>query len=303
MAFSFFNPFDFNDPVVYAIPGFLAFIVGEFFLYIKKKDHLKQTYLKDAVASIGMGLGSALIDIGIKAFALGYLLWFYQFRIFDDLGSSSIEKFATWSWQKVHLWIWIMAFFMQDFLFYWHHRLSHEIRVFWAAHVNHHSSKNLNFAVALRQSWGELIYKDMWYIPMALIGIHPLMILTLHQLNLIYQFFTHTESVKKFPNWIEFIFNTPSHHRVHHASNERYIDKNFAGVLIIWDRLLGTFQKELDEDKCIYGITKNIDTYNVFEIAFHEFKNLANDVRNAPNFKSKLGYIFRYPGWTHETHT
>ena len=184
-------------------------------------------------------------------------------------------------------------------MFYWHHRLSHEIRLLWAAHVNHHSSQNLNFAVALRQSWLELLYKDMWYIPLAIIGIHPLMILTLHQLNLIYQFLPHTEVVHRMPKWFEYIFNTPSHHRVHHSSNLRYLDKNYGGVLIIWDRWFGTFQKELDKEKCVYGITTNIETNNLFKIAFHELANIINDVKNAPNWKAKLNYIFNSPGWSH----
>lgn len=299
MSFTLYNPFDFNDPVAYAVPGFLLLIFVEFYFYLRKRNKLNTAYMKDAGASIGMGLGSTFIDIAMKAIALGYLFWFYQFRIFDNLGPSSVEEFASWTWQKAHLWVWFFAFLMQDFMFYWHHRLSHEIRLLWAAHVNHHSSQNLNFAVALRQSWLELLYKDMWYIPLAIIGIHPLMILTLHQLNLIYQFLPHTEVVHRMPKWFEYIFNTPSHHRVHHSSNLRYLDKNYGGVLIIWDRWFGTFQKELDKEKCVYGITTNIETNNLFKIAFHELANIINDVKNAPNWKAKLNYIFNSPGWSH----
>ncbi len=299
MSFTLYNPFDFNDPVAYAVPGFLLLIFGEFYFYLRKRNLLNKEYMKDAGASIGMGLGSTIIDIAMKAIALGYLFWFYQFRIFDNFGPSSVEEFASWTWQKAHLWVWFFAFILQDFMFYWHHRLSHEIRILWAAHVNHHSSKNLNYAVALRQSWLELLYKDMWYIPLAIIGIHPLMILTLHQLNLIYQFLPHTEIVGKMPKWFEYIFNTPSHHRVHHSSNLRYLDKNYGGVLIIWDRWLGTFQKELDKEKCVYGITTNIETYNLITIAFHELGNIIKDVKNAPNLKAKLNYIFNSPGWSH----
>ncbi len=293
-----FNPFDFNDPVTYAIPGFILLIVVEFYFYIRKKLNPTNTYFKDAAASIGMGLGSVLIDIAMKAIALGYLFWFYQFRIFENLGPSTVEEFANWQWHKAHFWVWIIALFLQDFSFYWHHRLSHELRVLWTAHINHHSSTHLNFAVALRQSWLELLYKDAWYIPMAILGFHPLMILTLHQLNLIYQFTTHTEAVKKLPKWFEAIFNTPSHHRVHHASNIKYLDKNYAGIFIIWDKLLGTFKAE-DAEQPVYGITKNIDSYNLFYIAFHEWKNMWSDVRKAPTLKDKWNYIFKSPGWSH----
>lgn len=299
MSFSLFNPFDFNDPALYAIPGFLLLIIVEFYFFLNKKNSLNKEYISDAKASIGMGIGSAIIDIGIKAIVLGYLLWFYQFRLFDNLGVATIEEFASWQWHKNNWWVWVLGLLLQDFMFYWHHRLSHEIRILWAAHVNHHSSTNINLAVALRQSWLELLYKDMWYIPLALIGIHPLMILTLHQLNLVYQFLTHTEAVKKMPAWFEFIFNTPSHHRVHHSSNIEYLDKNYGGVFIVWDRLFGTFKEEMSSVPCQYGITKNIETYNLFKIAFHELSNIIRDVKQAPDFKSKLNYLFNAPGWSH----
>jgi len=164
----FFNPFDFNDPVTYAIPGFVLLIVVEFYFFIRKKLNPNNNYYKDATASIGMGLGSVIIDIAMKGIALGYLFWFYQFRIFENLGPHSVEEFANWQWHQAHFWVWVIALFLQDFAFYWHHRLSHEIRILWSAHINHHSSTNLNFAVALRQSWLELLYKDAWYIPLAI---------------------------------------------------------------------------------------------------------------------------------------
>lgn len=296
--FTLFNPLDFNDPVTYAIPGFIVLICVEFYFYVYKKLHPGIDYYKDAAASIGLGLGSIFIDLAMKAIAIGYLLWFYQFRIFHNLGPDTIQEFASLDWNKAHWWVWILALFLQDFAFYWHHRLSHEIRILWAAHVNHHSSVNINFAVALRQSWLELLYKDMWYIPLVLIGFHPLMIMTLHQINLIYQFLPHTETVKKLPRWFEFIFNTPSHHRAHHASNIKYLDKNYGGIFIIWDRMLGTFREE-DEEKPIYGITSNIHSYNLFYITFHELGNIIRDVRTAPTFKDKLHYIFDAPGWSH----
>ena len=296
--FSFFNPFDFNDPVAYAIPGFILMIVGEFFLYIKKKKHPDKEFFKDASASIGLGLGSVFIDIGMKAVAIGYLLWFYQFRLLDNLGPATVQQFADWQWHKDHWWVWIICLFGQDFAFYWHHRLSHEIRILWSAHVNHHSSTNINFATALRQSWTELLYKDVWYIPLALLGFHPLMIATLHQLNLIYQYWPHTEAIGKL-GWYEKIFNTASHHRVHHATNVKYLDKNYGGIFIIWDRMLGTFQEEDEKEPCIYGLTKNIHSYNLLEITFHELKAIARDVRNAPTVKAKMNYMFNSPGWSH----
>jgi len=287
-----FNPFDFNDPVTYAIPGFIILIITEW--YVRKKLNYKQLDYKESAASIGMGLVSVFVDIGVKAVAIGFFIWLYQFRLFDNLGPATVEGFFDWEWHKTHWWVWILAFFADDFTFYWHHRLSHEIRLLWTAHINHHSSIEYNLSTALRQSPKEYLYKKIWWIWMPLVGFHPLMILTLMQLSLIYQFVLHTEVIGKL-GFLEWFMNTPSHHRVHHGSNILYLDKNYAGVLIIWDRLFGSFQKE--EFKPDYGITKNIYTYNLVEITFHEFRALLQDVRNAKTFREKIGYLLNAPGW------
>ena len=297
--YSLFNPFDFNDPVTYAIPGFILLIVTEFFLYYKKQHTVDKKFYKDAAASVQLGIGSTIIDLAMKAIAIGYLLWFYQFRIFKNLGPDTVSEFANWQWHKTHWYAWVLLFFALDFMFYWYHRMAHEIRILWAAHVNHHSSEYMHYSTALRQSWLELLVKDLWYIPLALIGFHPLMILTMHQLNLIYQFLPHTESIKRLPKWYEFIFNSPAHHRVHHSSEIRYLDKNYAGILIIWDRMFGTFMEEDKNALPVYGITTNINTNNLLKITFHEVINIVKDVKNAPTIKDKLNYIFQSPGWSH----
>jgi sterol desaturase/sphingolipid hydroxylase (fatty acid hydroxylase superfamily) len=136
----------------------------------------------------------------------------------------------------------------------------------------------------------------MW---LPLLGFDPLMMMMMMSFSLIYQYWVHTELIHRFPKWFELVFNTPSHHRVHHASNIRYLDQNHAGILIIWDRLFGTFSEERDEEKPVYGITKNIHTYNLFKIASHEFVDIWRDVKNAPTFSDKLKYIFYSPGWSH----
>lgn len=299
MPFHLYNPFDFNDPVAFAVPGFILLIIVEFFLYYKKKHTITNEFYKDAASSLSLGIGSTFIDLAMKAIAIGYLLWFYQFRIFDNLGPKSVTEFANLQWHKQHWYIWILVFFAQDFMFYWYHRLAHEIRILWAAHVNHHSSEYMHYSTALRQSWLELLFKDAFYIPLAIIGFHPLMIITMHQLNLIYQFLPHTESVKKLPKWYQFIFNSPAHHRVHHSSEIKYLDKNYAGILIIWDRIFGTFRDE-DEGFPIYGITTNIKTNNLLKITFHEVGSIIQDVKKAPTFKDKLNYLFQSPGWSHD---
>ena len=276
-----------DDVTVYFAPGFMILIALE--VYVSYRNKLTIHEPKDSLASIGMGIGSLIIGFGVKFAAFGFFLYLYQF---DLLGLKQYLGMDKW-------YAWVILLFADDFCFYWHHRLSHHIRILWAAHINHHSSVNYNLAVALRQSWTEMFYKYIFWIMLPLIGFHPIMIFTMMGISLLYQFWVHTKTIRSLGP-LEWIMNTPSHHRVHHASNARYLDKNHAGIFIIWDRLFGTFQKELDTDPPVFGITSNIHTYNLFKIAFHEFGNIAKDVSEAPDLKSKLAYIFAPPGWSHD---
>jgi sterol desaturase/sphingolipid hydroxylase (fatty acid hydroxylase superfamily) len=278
---SFFdNPALTQDPTVYAIPVFIALIAIEVFIDIKRKLHLYE--FKDSAACISMGLGVVVIGIVTKSFA--YLLFslLYEYRLFD----------LPNAW-----WMWVLLLFADDLSFYWHHRLSHSIRFLWAAHVQHHSSTHMNLSVALRQSWGEPFYKYIFYLWLPLMGFHPLWILVMQAISLVYQFFQHTELVGKLGP-LEWIMNTPSHHRVHHATQVHYLDKNHAGIFIIWDRLFGTFEEE--KEKPIYGITSNIHTYNPLRIATHEYGALWKDMKRAPKLIDKVKYIFMPPGWSHD---
>lgn len=286
--YEFFRPiFEYQNPVMYAIPFFFLLMGIE--IYINWKDRSENYVFKDAAASLAMGLGSVFSDIVAKSCAFFMFTFFYnETGFFKENLSFTILG-------------WILIFFLDDFCFYWHHRTSHQVRLFWAAHVNHHSSQYYHLASALRQSWTEMWYKYFFYVILAIIGFHPIMILTQIGFSLIYQFWVHTIYIKKLPNIIEFIFNTPSHHRVHHSSDIEYLDKNHGGILIIWDRIFGTFQKE--EKAIRYGITSNINTYNPFKIATHEFKAIWSDMKKAPTFKAKLGYIFAPPGWSHDGST
>lgn len=272
-----------SDPVAYFIPIFVLLIIIEAVISQIYNKELYQT--KDAFASIGMGIGSVVINLLMKGLAFAAYLKIYEYRLFD----------IGWQW-----WAWVLVFFLDDFTFYWYHRSAHEVRILWAAHVNHHSSKHMNLATALRQSWGELFFKYFFWAWLPLIGFHPLMVFTMISISLIYQFWVHTTLINRFPNFFEMIFNTPSHHRVHHATNIRYLDKNHAGILIVWDRLFGTFEEERVDEKPIYGITTNIHTYNPFKIASHEYIAVIKDVKRAPTFKDKLAYIFMPPGWSHD---
>ena len=280
------NPLDIDPVIGYAIPFFLISIVIE--ILLRKREHLPAYVAGDAWASLAMGVGSAIINLGTKTLAFIAMMWLYTHRLFDLPN--------VW-------WVWILLFFAEDFTFYLHHRSCHEVRLFWAAHVNHHSSRQYNLAIALRQSWGELFHKFFWWMWLPFIGFHPLMVITAMTISLIYQFFLHTEVVRKLPRPLEFIFNTPSHHRVHHAKNVRYLDRNHAGILIIWDRLLGTFEPERDDEAVVYGITTDIHTNNPLKIATHEYVHLWRDVRRAPTLRAKLMYIFAPPGWSHDGST
>ena len=273
-----------SDPIIgYAVPFFAVFVLIEMALiYMDKDRHYNQ---KNAWASIAMGVGSVFVNLLVKTVAVLCFSWIYNnYALFPNL--------------HTYWWAWIILFFADDFTFYVHHRMCHEVRLFWAGHVNHHSCVDINLAIALRQSWGELFHKYIWWLWLPLIGFPPIMILAAMSINLIFQFFQHTELVGKLGP-LEWIFNTPSHHRVHHASNVRYLDRNHAGVLIIWDRLFGTFQEEQKEIEApVYGITTNIDTHNPLKIASHEYIALWRDVKRTKGIKNKLKYIFMPPGWS-----
>ena len=266
----------------YAIPFFVVTVILEIILTIKIK--FEEYEYKDAGTSIIMGLGNVFIGLFTKALVLAVFLFFYQFKIFTI-------PFAWWSW--------LILLFAEDFCYYWFHRVSHESRLFWASHVVHHSSQKYNLSTALRQTWSGSFYSFVFWIPLVIIGFHPIMVLVQMSISLIYQYWIHTELIKKMPKWFEFIFNTPSHHRVHHATNPQYLDRNHAGIFIIWDRFFGTFEKEVE--KPVYGLVKNIETYNPIKIAFNEWIDMLRDAtKSKTSFINKIKYFFKPPGWKHD---
>ncbi|MBK9970488.1 MAG: sterol desaturase family protein [Acidimicrobiaceae bacterium] len=188
----------------------------------------------------------------------------------------------------------LTAMVLWDFLYYWDHRWMHEVRLLWANHVTHHSSQRYNLSTALRQPWSGFL--TFWvFAPMPLLGYASKTTMRAGQLNLLYQYWIHTEAIDRLPAAAEQVLNTPSHHRVHHGANQQYLDKNYGGILIVWDRLFGTFEPEVRRIK--YGLTKNIKTYNPLRIAYHEMADIARDVRSAGNMRDRLGYVLRRPGW------
>ncbi|WP_025763663.1 sterol desaturase family protein [Dyadobacter tibetensis] len=269
----------------YAVPVFVLALLVEV-LYFKYIQHDASHYKwRDTVASLSMGIGNVITGIFSKGILLASLYLVYQYQF--------------WELDRSLWWYWILIFFADDFSYYWFHRSSHQIRYFWASHVVHHSSQFYNLGTALRQTWtGQISGSFIFYLWMPLIGFHPVDVLLMQTLSLIYQFFIHTESVNRLPAWIEYIFNTPAHHRVHHGSDLKYLDKNHAGILIIWDRIFGTFQQE--EERPVYGLTNNLKSYYPFNIAFHEWKAIYHDLLAANNFRSVIGYLFGPPGWSHD---
>jgi sterol desaturase/sphingolipid hydroxylase (fatty acid hydroxylase superfamily) len=221
---------------------------------------------------------------GAKFLSIPFFALLYQHRVLD-LG---VPSAAT---------SWLVLIVAEDFCYYWFHRTHHEVRLFWAVHVNHHSSQHYNLSTALRQALLTPLTGPVFWAPLALLGYPPWMILTAQAWSLLYQFWLHTEAIDRMGP-LEWIMNTPSHHRVHHGKNLRYLDKNHAGIFIIWDRMFGTFAKETETVS--YGLTKDIGSFNIFTICFHELVAIARDVRRAPTLRAKLGYMFAPPGWSHD---
>ena len=276
---------NFPPIIIYAIPFFVFAMLLEFFVASAK--NIKSYTAKDAFSSIAMGLGNVFIGFVSKLFVFAALYYVYEnLRIFTIP--------ITW-------WSFIILFFLDDFSYYWFHRTSHENRFFWASHVVHHSSKHYNLSTALRQTWTGSFYSFIFWLWLPLIGFHPGMIIFQMSISLLYQFWIHTELIQKMPKWIELFFNTPSHHRVHHGSNPIYLDKNHAGILIIWDKLFGTFQPELKSEKVQYGLVVNIKTYNPIFIAFNEWGALFKDL-NTKNIsvRDRIRYLYKPPGWNHD---
>jgi sterol desaturase/sphingolipid hydroxylase (fatty acid hydroxylase superfamily) len=271
------------DPLPYAIPAFVVLIVAEMLWARRRAPEIFEP--RDTLVSLLLGLGSTATGILAAGAIFAAAMGLYQLRLFD-LG---------WQW-----WVWLLAFVLDDLGYYWGHRLGHRVRWFWASHVNHHSSQHYNLSTALRQTWtGFIALSFLFRIPLALAGFHPAMLATVAGFNLIYQFWIHTEAIGKCPRWFEAVMNTPSHHRVHHATNPRYLDHNYAGVFIVWDKLFGSFQPELESDPVRYGIVRQLGSFNVLWAAFHEWIALLGDVWRAP-WRHKLSYIWRVPGWSYD---
>jgi sterol desaturase/sphingolipid hydroxylase (fatty acid hydroxylase superfamily) len=270
--------------IAFAAPLFIIALVWEWRRSRRRTD-LQGYEGRDTAANLAMGVGNRILEVGWIVVELAVLAWLHDRAAFD-LGHGVAA--------------WLVALLAVDLAYYWYHRMHHEVRLLWASHVAHHSSQRYNLAVALRQPW--IVFTTLPFLaPVALLGVDGELIALSWALNLLYQFWIHTELIDRMPRWFEATFNTPSHHRVHHGKNPEYLDKNYAGVLIVWDRWFGTFEPEVAPVR--YGLTKDIATHNPFRIATHELVAIARDVRAASSWSERYGRVFRGPGWQPTTRT
>ena len=252
---------------------------------ISNFQHRKLYTWRETLTTIFLSLVNGLLDLAVRGAYLLIFTFVYQFRL--------IEITSTF-------WYWFTLFLLIDFQFYWLHRLEHFCRVFWAAHVTHHSAEHMNLTVGFRASLMRPLYDFVFFLPLPLLGFRPIEILLMYSIAQIWAVFVHTEVIRKL-GWLEFVFVTPSHHRVHHASNPKYIDRNMGMVLIIWDRLFGTFQRELTAEEyepIRYGLSKPLKDEGLYTVIFHEWINIRKDVKKKDiGWTDKLRYVFGPPGW------
>ena len=269
------------DLIVTAIPFFIAFIVIEVVsLWLAPDDDEAGYEVRDTVTSLSMGIGSVVVGVGYKAL---------QLVVYAALYAVTPLRLDTSLW-----WVWVVIFFAEDLAYYWYHRSHHEVRILWASHVVHHSSQRYNFSTALRQTWTPFGGIPFWA-PLALLGVPPWAIFLQQSISLLYQFFLHTERVGKLWRPVELVMNTPSHHRVHHGMNNGYLDRNYGGILIVWDRLFRSFEPE--GERVVYGLTKQLRTYNPLVVATHEYASIWHDVRAARSWRDRWCHVLRGPGW------
>ena len=266
--------------VMWSFPIYIVVILAE--ILYSHFHHLKLYSVKGTFHNILLSSLNALLDILMRGVCLGVLNYFYQFR-FMEIKSS--------------FWYWFWLVIGQDFMFYWLHYVDHNCRLFWAIHATHHNSEEFNLTVGFRSSVFQPLYRFIYYIPLTLLGFKGIDIMLVYSATQIFGILVHTQTIGKL-GWLEYIFVTPSHHRVHHGKNIPYLDRNMGMLLIIWDKLFGTFEQE--HEKVEYGLTKPLEKDDPFTLIFHEWIEMIKDVRRAPTLKDKLMYIFGPPGWSHD---
>ncbi|MBC7417541.1 MAG: sterol desaturase family protein [Pedobacter sp.] len=279
-----FSSGDISVGFLFGLVVVLTFVEMYFSYFHDKKLYTK----KDTWTNVYLMVSAIVVNLAMKTATFFLLDYCFQFRLF----------------QIQNIWLyWLVLVLAQDFLYWFLHSAGHYVRFFWAMHVTHHSSEHFNLTTGFRSTVFEPFYRVFFYLPLAFMGFTALDILFAYLITQIYGNLVHTRSVGKLHPWFEYIFVTPSHHRVHHAHNVRYLDKNMGMVLILWDRWFGTFQEELPEDEVEYGLTKQPENTRALNIIFHEFIALRADVKKAPTFLDKVKYLLNPPGWSHDGST
>lgn len=264
------------DIIVWAAPVMFLLVAVELLVsHLQNKDYYEK---RETIGSVLVGLGNVGMSLSIKLVLLYGAVWIYNV--------------VPWR-MELNWWTFIPCYIIFDFCSYWAHNISHNQRFWWATHVTHHSGENYNLTTSFRLSWVQYL-KILFFLPVAFLGFHPIIFFVTNQIAILFQFWVHTEYIRKMPPIIEYIFATPSNHRVHHGSQEKYINKNYGATFIIWDRIFGTYQPE--EEQAIYGITSNIDNKaNPLHINFHEYTDMIRDVKAAKGWRKKLFYVFGNP--------
>jgi sterol desaturase/sphingolipid hydroxylase (fatty acid hydroxylase superfamily) len=270
-----------NTVYINAIPAFVVLSIAEIvYLQMERNEKKDKT---NVITSMLLGGGGVIVNLFLKGIILFVYSFLYEHRLFS---------FTNYSW-----WVWLLCFFADDHSYYWFHRCSHQIRFLWASHIVHHSPEEFTLAGGLRVPWtGSISGSFIFWAWMPLVGFSPAMILGMQAFSVIYQFWMHTELIKKLPTWFDTVFNTPYYHSVHHASDIPYLDKNHGGTLIIWDKIYGTFQQPIFQP--IYGVSTQIDSKNPFVIAFSGWKDLLADIKKAKTGSEFVHYLFDSPGWS-----
>lgn len=267
--------------IVLATPVFFLLIGIEFLVGWRRG---KNTYrLNDALNSIGLGVLSQITGIFSKLFAVGIYTVVFTHA-------------ALWQLSEKSVWVWLVGLLIYDLCYYWHHRLGHTVALFWAAHVVHHQSEDYNLSTALRQTSSGWVGGWLFYLPMALIGFPPVVFASVALIDLLYQYWVHTQQIGKL-GWFDRWFCAPSNHRVHHAVNDKYLDKNYGGILIVWDRLFGSFIEEDDREKIVYGTRGPLRSWNPLWANLHNYADMARDSWHARSWLDKLRVWFKHPGW------
>ncbi len=275
---------EFREALLIAITTpIYAIVIGVeiLFSYFNNKNYYST---KGTLANIYLTVLNLSLDILLRGLCLFILNYFYQFHFGTILNA---------------ILYWFVLLISEDFMYYWLHRVDHYCRLFWAIHVTHHSSEEFNLTVGFRSSVFQPLYRFVWFIPLALSGFRGIDVMFMYSATQIYGILIHTKTVNNL-GFLEYFMSTPSHHRVHHGSNVMYLDKNMGMVLIIWDKMFGTFRNEDKNEPVVFGLTENIKTHHPLKMVFHEWINIYHDLRKPSSIKSKFMYIFGPPGWSHD---